>query len=95
MLKIFNEITFVFQNVISINGKGSDVTADVQIPLMLVTIIRSKVRNLVTLIDFVEKFCSTDIHSSAQAQTFSCLQGVAFFIQQLDQTKLNISPEEY
>jgi len=62
---------------------------------MLVTIIRSKVRNLVTLIDFVEKFCSADLHSSALAQTFSCLLGVVLFIQQLDQTKLNISVDEY
>ena len=38
-------------------GSGTDITADIQIPLMIITIIRCKVRNITTLIDFVEKFC--------------------------------------
>jgi hypothetical protein len=41
-----------------ITGSATDITADVQIPMMLVVIIHSKVKNLVTLLDFVEKFCA-------------------------------------
>lgn len=53
ILKIFYEITIVFQNVILTTGSATDITADIQIPLMLITIIRCKVRNMATLLDFV------------------------------------------
>jgi hypothetical protein len=36
-----------------VTGSASDITADVQIPMMLVIVIRNKVKNLVTLLDFV------------------------------------------
>lgn len=34
MIECFNEVTLVFQNVITCVGKASDITSDVQIPLM-------------------------------------------------------------
>jgi hypothetical protein len=57
ILKAFYDITLVFQNVILTTGSATDITADIQIPLMLLTIIRCKVRNITTLVDFIEKFC--------------------------------------
>jgi hypothetical protein len=62
IIKVFLELTLIFQNVILITGSATDITADVQIPMMLVSIIRSKIKNLITLLDFIEKFCADDIH---------------------------------
>ena len=95
ILKIFYEITLVFQNVILITGSATDVNADIQIPMMLVVIIRAKVKNLVTLIDFVEKFCAEDIYSSVLGQTLTLLKSVIYLIEELDHKKLGITEEEY
>lgn len=58
MLKTFHDVTIVFQNVILITGKASDITADVQIPLMILVLIKSELKNLPTLIQFIEAFCN-------------------------------------
>jgi hypothetical protein len=34
MIHCFHEVTLVFQNVITCVGKASDITSDVQIPMM-------------------------------------------------------------
>lgn len=57
LLSIFHETINIFQNIILINGKAGDITADVQIPMMLCIVIRSRVRNLYTIMDFIEMFC--------------------------------------
>lgn len=95
VLKIFYEITIVFQNVILTTGSATDITADIQIPLMLITIIRCKVRNMATLLDFVEKFCPDDIYSTVLGQTLTLLKSVIYLIEEMDSKKLNISQEEY
>jgi hypothetical protein len=81
IIKVFLELTLIFQNVILITGSATDITADVQIPMMLVSIIRSKIKNLITLLDFIEKFCADDIHSSVLGQTFTLMNSVVYLIQ--------------
>lgn len=95
ILKIFYEITLIFQNVILTTGSGTDITADIQIPLMLITIIRCKVRNITTLIDFVEKFCPDDINSTVLGQTLTLLKSAIYLIEEMDNKKLSISEDEY
>jgi hypothetical protein len=57
MLRIFQEVTRVFHHVIMMTGKGEDITADVQIPLMLLVLLKSDIKNLLTVTHFIEKFC--------------------------------------
>ena len=38
--RTFHEATLIFQNIILITGKASDITADVQIPMMILILIR-------------------------------------------------------
>lgn len=95
VLRVFYQVTLVFQNVILTTGSATDITADVQIPLMLLTIIRCKVRNLATLLEFVEKFCPDEIYSTVLGQTLTLLKSVVYLIEEMDSKKLNISPEEY
>jgi len=57
MLKTFHDVTLIFQNVILTTGKASDITADVQIPLMILVLIKSELKNLPTLIRFIDAFC--------------------------------------
>ena len=78
-----------------ITGSASDITADLQIPMMLVIIVRCKIKNLPTLLDFVEKFCSDDINSSVLGQTLTLIKSIMYLIEELDHKKLNISAEEY
>jgi len=70
----------VFQNLILITGKASDITADVQIPMMILILIKSEITNLSSLIKFMEKFCSDDIHSSVLGQTLTLINSVAYLI---------------
>lgn len=80
ILKIFHDITLVIQNVIMITGSASDITADVQIPMMLMVVIRCKVKNLPTLVNFIEKFCTDDINSSVLGQTLTLIKSVMYLI---------------
>lgn len=88
-------MTLVFQNVIQTTGTGIDITADIQIPLMIITMIRCKVRNITTLVEFVDKFCPDDINSSVLGQTLILLKSVVYLIGEMDNKKLNMSENEY
>lgn len=50
MIECFNEVTLVFQNVITCVGKASDITSDVQIPLMELVLVKSMIPNLNTIL---------------------------------------------
>lgn len=92
ILKIFFEITLIFVNVVMIAGKkGGDVTSDVQIPMMFIVVLRSKLKNLNTLVDFIEKFSTEDIHTSVFAHTLTLLKGVVCLIEELDHKKLGMT----
>ncbi len=58
MLRVFHRVTLVFQNIILTTGSPSDITADVQIPMMLLVILRVQMTNLISVLDFAEKFSS-------------------------------------
>lgn len=62
---------------------------------MLITIIKCKVKNIATLIDFVEKFCSDEIHSSVLGQTLTLLKSVIYLIDELNHKKFNLTEEQY
>jgi hypothetical protein len=62
---------------------------------MLLTLIRCKVRNITTLIDFVEKFCPDDINSTVLGQTLTLLKSAIYLIEEMDCKKLSISEDEY
>ena len=76
-------------------GSPTDITADVEIPLMLITLIKGKIRNLATLLSFIEHFCADDIHSSALGQTFTLVKSAVVLIGELDQSKLSIDQDTY
>ena len=44
------DISLTFQNVILCTGKASDITADVQIPLMIYIMIKGKIPNMPSLL---------------------------------------------
>jgi hypothetical protein len=58
VLRVFHRVTLVFQNIILTTGSPSDITADVQIPMMLLVILRVQMTNLISVLDFAEKFSS-------------------------------------
>jgi len=53
MLGVFHSMVIAFQNVILITGNANDITADVQIPMMMVALIKSQIPNLDTLLNFM------------------------------------------
>lgn len=52
LMRLFHDVTLVFQNVVLIKGKASDVNADLQIPLMIFVILHSDVNNLHSIMSF-------------------------------------------
>lgn len=95
LLRILQEVTLVFQNIVLTTGKASDITADLQIPLMMLVVIRSGINNLVSIVEFIEQFCCEDISSSVLGQTLTLVKSAIFLICTLDAHKLNISEEKY
>lgn len=95
MLQVFNEVTTVFQNIILITGKASDITADVQIPMMMLILIKSDIDNLASLIRYIEKFCGDDIHSSVLGQTLTLINSIAYLIEEMGAKQLNLPQDQY
>lgn len=81
LLKIFYEVTLIFQNIILTTGKASDITADVQIPLMILILIKSRLPNLSSVLNFIEKFANDDINSSVLGQTLTLMSSVCYLIE--------------
>ena len=95
LLKVFHEIVTVFQNIILINGKASDITADVQIPMMIYILTKSKLKNLSSILNFIEKFSSEDIHSSVMGQTLTLMSSVKYLLLNFNAQQFNIPEEQY
>lgn len=91
LLKIFHEATLIFQNIILITGKASDITADVQIPMMILILTQSEIRNLASLMRFIDKFASDDINSSVLGQTLTLIKSVTYLIEEMNAKQLNLS----
>ena len=81
LLKIFNDVTVAFQNIILTTGRASDITADLQIPMMIFIMIKSKAKNLHSIIQFIEKFSSEDITSTIMGQTLTLVKSTSMLIE--------------
>jgi hypothetical protein len=63
----------------------------VQIPMMILILIKSEIRNLATLTQFIEKFANDDIHSSVLGQTLTLIKSVSYLIEEMGAKSLNLS----
>ena len=85
----------VFHNIIVSTGKASDITADLQIPMMIFIFVKSKIKNLQSMISFIENFCSEEINSNILGQTLTLIKSVSYLVESMNAKNLNIEAEKY
>jgi hypothetical protein len=93
ILGVFNEINMMFQQVILSTGKPSDITADIQIPLMQLLLIRNQLPNLHSLLRFIDTFCMEDTMGTILGQTLTLIHGSVVLLEHMTSQKLGISEE--
>lgn len=83
LLKLFNSTTNTFQQVILATGKASDITADIQIPLMQLMLIRCQPQNMHTLLRFVDGFMLEETIGTQLGQTLSLMYGSIVLVEHM------------
>jgi hypothetical protein len=63
--------------------------------MMMLILIKSEIRNLATLTQFIEKFASDDIHSTVLGQTLTLIKSVSYLIEEMGAKSLNLPVSEY
>jgi hypothetical protein len=92
---VFSEATLTFHNIILITGKASDITADIEILIMMFVLVKSQIRNLWSIIKFIESFSTSDIQSSALGQTLTLILSVSQLIEKMGPNVFVLPHEDY
>jgi hypothetical protein len=85
----------VFQNVITCVGKASDITSDVQIPLMELVLVKSMIPNLNSILEFIKIFSHNDSGSNKYGMILALVESICYLIENMDAQHLGISEGEY
>lgn len=80
MTECLYEVTLVFQNVITCVGKASDITSDVQIPLMELVLTKSMIPNLDTILTFIKTFSHNDSGSNKYGMVLALVESICYLI---------------
>lgn len=91
ILKVLHEINLTFQQVILSTGKASDITADIQIPLVQLMLIRTRMPNVHSLLRFLDTFIMEDSMNSVLGQTLTLLHGSVVLLTHMTGQKLGLT----
>jgi|JI6StandDraft_1071083.scaffolds.fasta_scaffold01224_1 hypothetical protein len=95
ILSALHELNLIFQQVILSTGKASDITADIQIPLVQLTLIRSQVPNVKSLLRYLDTFAMEETMGSVLGQTLTLLHGSVVLLEHMTGQKLGLPEEDF
>lgn len=95
VLAIFHELNKTFQQIILTTGKATDITADSQIPLMHLTLIRTQPPNMHSLLRYLDCFSLKDTMNTVLGQTLTLLHGCVVLLEHMTGQKLGLAEKEF